>query len=57
VQRIPHVCCSYSENGVITVLISVARMRPVKTEKTYRALVICSVEISSSVIIIIVVTS
>jgi hypothetical protein len=46
-----HMCCSYSETGKITVLTSVARIRLVKPEKTYHVLVICSVEISNSVII------
>jgi hypothetical protein len=32
VQRRLHVCCSYSEIGIITMLKSVARIRLVKTE-------------------------
>jgi hypothetical protein len=32
VQRILHVCCSYSETDMFTVLKSVARIRLVKTE-------------------------
>jgi hypothetical protein len=34
VKRRLHVCCSYSETAIITVLKSVARMWLVKTEKT-----------------------
>jgi hypothetical protein len=51
VQRILHVCCSYREIGTTTVLKSVARIRQVKPEKTYRVLVICSVRISNIAII------
>jgi hypothetical protein len=32
VERILHVCCSYSETDIITVLKSVARIRQAKTE-------------------------
>jgi hypothetical protein len=32
VQRRVHVCCSYSETGIIALLKSVARIRLVKTK-------------------------
>jgi hypothetical protein len=34
VKRRLYMCCSYSESLIITMLKSVARIRPVKTEKT-----------------------
>jgi hypothetical protein len=33
-KRRLHVCCSYSETSIIPVLVSVARIRLVKTEDT-----------------------
>jgi hypothetical protein len=43
VKRRLYVCCSYSQTIVITVLKSVARIRLVTNEKTWRVLVICKV--------------
>jgi hypothetical protein len=43
VKRTLYACCNYSENVIITVFESVARIRLVKNEKTSRVLVICSV--------------
>jgi hypothetical protein len=41
VKRRLHVCCSYGETAIMTGLKSVARIRPVKTDKSLRVLVIC----------------
>jgi hypothetical protein len=42
-QRRLHVCCSYSETGITTVLKSVARTRLVKTEDTRCVPINCEV--------------
>jgi hypothetical protein len=57
VERRLHVCCSYSETVIITVLKSVSRIRLMKTEKTYRVLVICKVWRSAIVLQLLLVSS
>jgi hypothetical protein len=42
-KRRLYMCCSYSKTDIITVFKSVARIRLVKIEKTYRVPVTCKV--------------